>query len=388
MKDCPKIHPMLSDYLEGLLKPSEAARVEAHLKACADARKELDGQRRLREVLTALPEPPMPHDLHDKIMAKLQGRPGPLRAHRPFWVVPAGVMALAASITVILLVQNPDMLSLKAKNKAVPASGPELKEKAAPPPPASKPAAVSAGAPNPAGLVQDLGGSREESNRNGVDSERAGVSRHRETRIAKKSFAREMPVVAAPAEEQAKAPSAALPPPSTLSFQGATTEQQKASTDLANAPQAFNMQAASAPQPEAAAAPRAAAAPEGASAAPAPSPVTSWGGSLSPSTPELQQLVTDEGTFQKYWQTLQPGQAEPSVDFTTQAVVVLMDQERPSNGYSIRVSSLEEKPDQFVVHYQVQAPAPGAATAQVLTRPWAVQIIPKPAKPVGFQKDS
>jgi hypothetical protein len=121
--------------------------------------------------------------------------------------------------------------------------------------------------------------------------------------------------------------------------------------------------------------------------APTVTPLPSWGGSLNPSTSELKEVVTDPDNFQKYWQTLEPGQALPTVDFTTQAVVVLLDEERPTAGYSIHVANLEDKADQLVIHYKVEAPAANTFTAQVLTRPWVLQIIPKPSKPVVFQKD-
>lgn len=404
MKDCKKIHPMLADYLEGLLKPSEAARVESHLKDCAEGRKELEGLKRLRGVLAALPEPRVPQDLHGKIMARLQGRPLPIRPHRPFWIVPAGLMAVAASITVILLVQNPEMMSLRGRNKDLAVSEPALKEKNAPQAKISestaapKPASTSAGyksldSDKTVG-IQTFGDITGQSNgkTSGIENGQS-ASQHMERRAAKKAMSREMSFAPAPAEEKAQSSISDLPPPSTMSFQGATTEKQEGGTGLAQAPKAFNnMEVASAPRPEAAAPARSedasAGAPAAASAPSAPAPVTSWGGSLNPSTPESQQVVSDADSFRKYWQTFQPGQPEPSVDFTTQAVLVLMDQERPGSGYSIRVSSLEDRPDQLVVHYQVQAPAPGAVTAQVLTRPWAMQIIPKPAKPVVFQKDA
>jgi hypothetical protein len=118
-----------------------------------------------------------------------------------------------------------------------------------------------------------------------------------------------------------------------------------------------------------------------------PTPLSSWAGSYNPSSSELQQLISDAETFQKFWQTYQLDKPVPTVDFSTQAVVMLIDQERPTSGYSIGVSSLEDKPDQLVIHYKTQSPAPGSFNAQVLTRPWSLRVIPKPSKPVVFLKD-
>jgi hypothetical protein len=75
------------------------------------------------------------------------------------------------------------------------------------------------------------------------------------------------------------------------------------------------------------------------------------------------------------------------VDFTKNSVVILNAGEKPTAGYSIHVSRLEEKADQLVIHYKLESPEPGAVTAQVLTHPWSLQVIPKPSKPVAFQKD-
>ncbi|HJT24065.1 MAG TPA: zf-HC2 domain-containing protein, partial [bacterium] len=111
MKDCKKLHPLLSLYQDKLLSSPETVQVEAHLKVCADARKELEDLKRLREVMVALPEPIIPQDLHQRIMAKLQGRPVPVKVHRPFWVLPAGAMAAAAMVAVFLFIQNPDLLN-------------------------------------------------------------------------------------------------------------------------------------------------------------------------------------------------------------------------------------------------------------------------------------
>ncbi|HTC22191.1 MAG TPA: protease complex subunit PrcB family protein, partial [bacterium] len=96
-------------------------------------------------------------------------------------------------------------------------------------------------------------------------------------------------------------------------------------------------------------------------------------------------MVTDAVTFQQDWQELRPGESVPQVDFTAQVVVFLQAGQEPTAGYSIRISSLEEKTDQLVVHYKVESPA--AAEAQVITHPWSMQVIPKPSEPVIFQKD-
>jgi hypothetical protein len=120
--------------------------------------------------------------------------------------------------------------------------------------------------------------------------------------------------------------------------------------------------------------------------APQPSS-TIFSGNNGASSTESELLVTDTNTFAVYWQVFRPQETPPAVDFTRQAVIVLLAGQKPTAGYSIHVSQLEDKPDQFVIHYRVENPPSGAITAQILTSPWFMQIIPKPSKPVVFQKD-
>jgi hypothetical protein len=114
---------------------------------------------------------------------------------------------------------------------------------------------------------------------------------------------------------------------------------------------------------------------------------STWSGANSPTTVEGGQLVTDPAVFISLWQVLRSGETVPTVDFTTQAVILLNAGEEPSSGYRVQVRQMEEKEGQMVVHYHVEPPAPGIATAQVLTHPWTLQVIPRPDKPVQFQKD-
>lgn len=391
MKDCKKIHPLLSLYLDGSLPPRDAARVEAYLKDCAGARKELEDLKRLREVMIALPEPKVPHDLHGKIMAKLQGRPMPLKIHRPLWILPAGAMAVAALVAVFLFMQNPDLLTFN--NRKHRDLSPEQPSAVA----ANKPAAQAEGNSKPQPKRTDLsmqngsyapsqpsntqfGGVVKDMKTQPAPAVQSAMGPIAKERRAAKKFSREVamneiaPQAAAPSSNGALAGA----PSSQLTFGGATTVGK--SLDLEKNKVAADYSTANANLP-------AAGAPAAVPAAPSPTPVTSWSGSFNPASSATQELVTDDATFQKYWRIFRPGQAPPTIDFTTQAVVVLMDEERPTAGYSIHITGFEDKPDQLVVHYQVEAPATGSFNAQVLTRPWALQIIPKPTKPVVFQKD-
>jgi hypothetical protein len=112
-----------------------------------------------------------------------------------------------------------------------------------------------------------------------------------------------------------------------------------------------------------------------------------WSGNNGYSDEEFQALVTDDGTFAKYWKGLVGEQTMPTVDFSQQAVVVLMAGTKPTPGYFIHFVSMEEKVDEDMIHYSVTSPAPDAVLAQVLSHPWSMQVVRKPLKTVVFVKD-
>lgn len=365
MKDCKKIHPLLSAYWENLLSPAANRRVEAHLKDCPGARKELDGLKKLRGVLLAAPEPKPPHDLHERIMAKIQGRPITLAPRKPFWIFPAGAVAVAAMVTVFLFVQNPDLFTLKNKKAASTAEAPEAKTFSNSPA-SHAPEAPEAGVPKKT-AVSPYASTTGSQSQNSVQSFAHLPAKKKMARAAQKVSGTDLGLEGDIEKKEAAAPA----PSSDLALSGQWTENNTQAASPAGSTEQK--------EPPAAA--------EQASAAQAPPPADSWSGNMNSSVSGSRELVTDPATFQNYWQTLQPGHSPPAVDFTHQAVIVLMDQERPTTGYSIHISSMEDQPGQLVVHFKVESPAPGAAEQPLFTRPWTLQIIPKPTKPVAFQQD-
>ncbi|HTC22127.1 MAG TPA: zf-HC2 domain-containing protein, partial [bacterium] len=146
MKDCKKIHPLLSFYIEEELTPAEKGRVNQHLKVCSDARTELEAYRHLYKASGALPEPQPPQDLHEKIMARVTGKILPIPSRRPLWVFPAWGLATAACLSLFLLIQNPDLLTFNREKTKV---SPEEPQKVPPTPMV----------PNPFSPVPATGGS-------------------------------------------------------------------------------------------------------------------------------------------------------------------------------------------------------------------------------------
>ena len=406
MKDCKKIHPLLALYKEDLLSSSEKSKVEKHLGLCADAHQELEQLGGLIKALHQMPEPDVPADLHEKIMAKLGRNVTPF-PKRHGWGLPAWALSAAAIALFVLLNQYPHWQDTLRVNKprqdqesaGVPqnepaqtfTNSPENKTTtntfsagsgALKQAPAPKAFVNQYAAPQPQAKGSDLNTIILHKNLSepNVDA-RSGI-----TRDVNKDL--EASPSAAPAAEDLDLNASARTNDVLLEQQSTDKISRSKKKSEAPAPAALGL--AYAP----------------AESLPVPTPtvesldkslkaltysreenVTTWKGNNGPATVESQELVTDEETFQKYWNIPHPGEAPPTVDFTTQAVVVLMAGGKPTAGYSIYVSRLEEKADQLVIHYRVESPAPDALTAQIFTNPWALQIIPKPSKPVVFQKD-
>lgn len=87
----------ISAFLDGALAASERARVDAHLSACPDCRREADSLRHLKRVLSSAPRRTMPADLALALERRL-GRAEPrwsALVSRSLWI-PAGAVAAAA----------------------------------------------------------------------------------------------------------------------------------------------------------------------------------------------------------------------------------------------------------------------------------------------------
>jgi len=140
MKDCSKIHPLLALEAEGALSPADHRKVQAHLKNCAESRRELESLRRLVEAAGKLPAPPLPRALHESIMGRLS-REGLGPARKPWVLKPLWPLAAAAATTLFFFTQNPEWREIMTKPAA---PGPALDKTQA-----FSPSAPAAQAPRP-----------------------------------------------------------------------------------------------------------------------------------------------------------------------------------------------------------------------------------------------
>jgi len=82
---------LLSPYLDRVLEPGEAARLEAHLASCDACRRQLEGLRQTVALVRTLPQERMP-------------RPVSIPVRRQRWEWPGAVMPLAGAAAALLLV--------------------------------------------------------------------------------------------------------------------------------------------------------------------------------------------------------------------------------------------------------------------------------------------
>jgi len=414
MKDCKKIHPLLSLYEEGELSARETALVEKHVSGCPVAREELDRLERLRRMLRKSPPPEVPYDLHDKIMAKL----GRKTERKVLWFNPAWTLAAAAAaLAIIVMTQYPSLTGGRNENLSLNKTAP-----AGSTPSSSKD--LSAASSHSTGYQDQLipgnkpmvlamkrkAASKKESEEIEPSSNVEYKLAKSAASVASSSVTMELARKATSSSDIKKNFDASAQP--TMVVAMAPAPAMESAEEPSRAKKAVKMRSAvkadvpeEAP-PEAKASVQAAmpSIATGAAASSAQSgaldkdlntnfayapqqPKTSWSGSYSPVTVESQELITDAATFQTEWNKVQLGQPLPPVDLTTQAVVLLNAGEKPTTGYSIQLSRSEETANQLIIHYQVLVPAPGAITGQMVTHPWVLQAIPKPVKPVVFQKD-
>jgi len=389
MKNCEQIHSLLTFYAESALSLSEKVEVEDHLRECEEARQELAKLKFLRQTLKEVPEPPMPPDLHVKIMARVRGKVQPLPIKRNFWAVPSWSLAAAAVLAFFFV--NHYQEWREKLNTPLPENPPVEST------PAVNQPTTAGTAKNPFPSTKDL--ALETSDKTKAEKRSVKVPRKKSQNSKKVEFAEDRMAAASEQKEGVKQalemtqPRASVPQVEkgfasndTNSAGSKTAAVRAAAPSSQTLAEANQPSAVSAPAP---AAPRAFSAPSspfGAAALP-PSASGVWSGDNSPSGAEVQELITDAGTFRKYWGELQPNQALPEVDFTKQAVVLLMAGSKPTAGYSIHTIRLEAKDDLLAIHYTLDSPPAGAVVSQVLTSPWSLQVIAKPSKPVIFTKD-
>lgn len=99
---------------------------------------------------------------------------------------------------------------------------------------------------------------------------------------------------------------------------------------------------------------------------------------------EARQVVVDApDAFAALWRE-HASRPQPPVDFAHESVVGVFLGMRGSAGYAVEIVSVSTDASGSIVRYRVKTPPADAITAQILTFPFALAVVPKLAPPVRF----
>jgi hypothetical protein len=86
------------------------------------------------------------------------------------------------------------------------------------------------------------------------------------------------------------------------------------------------------------------------------------------------------------WRSHAPDRPLAPVDFSKDMVVAIFLGSRPSAGYSVEITGVKEANGAVVVQYHETRPRADVVTAQVITDPYHIVVIPKRAGNVIFEQ--
>ncbi len=104
---CEQVRALLNDYLDGTLNRGIAEAVDSHLRTCSECARELQFLKSIWQELRHLPKPPVPPDLHARIMTHVRANVRAREAQRPalLWRW-AGGLAVAATLLVVVFLST------------------------------------------------------------------------------------------------------------------------------------------------------------------------------------------------------------------------------------------------------------------------------------------
>jgi hypothetical protein len=106
-----------------------------------------------------------------------------------------------------------------------------------------------------------------------------------------------------------------------------------------------------------------------------------WSGGTCGVAEPKQVVIRDSDAWKSLWKEMQsqrtPAPATPDVDFSREMVVGVFLGQKPTGGYSVRVTRIEQAPDVLKVEFKETRPAPDSIVTQALTQPYHLVVVPK-----------
>lgn len=99
-----------------------------------------------------------------------------------------------------------------------------------------------------------------------------------------------------------------------------------------------------------------------------------------------QAVARTQAEWTALWKAHDFDKPVPAVDFSREMVVAVFMGSRPTAGYSVEITSVDERRSATVVSYRETMPARGAIAAQVITFPFHIVAVPNRSGDVTFEK--
>ena len=111
-------------------------------------------------------------------------------------------------------------------------------------------------------------------------------------------------------------------------------------------------------------------------------------GSRSEVASTRQVTVRDADAWAALWRSHAPDRPQPAVDFAREMVVGIFLGTRPTAGFAVEMVGYRLEGDRAVVTYRESRPGGGTLTAQVLTAPYHLAVIPARSRRRHLRKGS
>jgi PrcB C-terminal len=99
-----------------------------------------------------------------------------------------------------------------------------------------------------------------------------------------------------------------------------------------------------------------------------------------------QVTIRDQDAWTALWQEHAASRPRPAVDFSSEMVVGVFLGTRPTAGFAAEIMGYRAADGDLVIQYRESAPPRGAITAQVLTSPFHLVVVPRRPGTVTFEK--
>jgi PrcB C-terminal len=99
-----------------------------------------------------------------------------------------------------------------------------------------------------------------------------------------------------------------------------------------------------------------------------------------------QVTIRDQDAWAALWQEHAAARPRPAVDFSSEMVVGVFLGTRSTAGYGAEIIGYRAADGDVVIQYRESAPPRGAITAQVLTSPFHLVVVPRRTGTVTFEK--